>query len=155
VASNGVELEIREVRTRDFSALLCMMRKLAEQPPSLPFDEGKVRAALETFLSDSELGRAWLLHLGERSIGYVILTLGYSFEFQGRDAFIDELYIERECRRMGFGRRAIQFAEEKARSLGVNALHLEVDPNNDAAVELYRRAGYIDPGRRLMTKWLR
>jgi diamine N-acetyltransferase len=155
VASNGVELEIREVAAEDFSALLGMMRKLAEQPPSLPFDEGKARTALETFVSHPELGRAWLLQLGERSIGYVILTMGYSFEFQGRDAFIDELYIEKESRRMGFGRRAIQFAEEEARALGVNAVHLEVDPNNDAAAELYRHAGYADPGRRLMTKWLR
>jgi hypothetical protein len=39
-----------------------MMRSLAEQPP---FDEGEVRAAFETFLSHSELGKAWLLWLGE------------------------------------------------------------------------------------------
>jgi ribosomal protein S18 acetylase RimI-like enzyme len=85
----------------------------------------------------------------------VILTLGYSFEFRGRDAFVDELYIEPEFRRRGLGRRAMEFLEERARALGVNAVHLEVDRGNDAAAELYRRAGYADQGRFLMTKWLR
>ena len=85
----------------------------------------------------------------------MILTLGYSFEFRGRDAFIDELYIEPEFRRRGLGRRALEFVEEKARALGVNALHLEVDRGNDPAMELYRRTGYENHGRRLLTKWLR
>ena len=38
--------------------------------------------------------------------------------------------------------------------MGVNAIHLEVDRGNDPACELYRRAGYQDHDRFLMTKWL-
>jgi ribosomal protein S18 acetylase RimI-like enzyme len=155
VNSRLVEAEIREVTAADLGALLGMMRRLAEHPPALPFDEGEVRAALEKFLGNAELGQAWLLWLGEKPVGYVILTLGYSFEFRGRDAFVDELYIEPEFRRMGLGRRAMEVLEKKARELGVNAVHLEVDRDNGAAAELYRRAGYADHGRHLMTKWLR
>lgn len=153
--SGDPAVEIREARAADVPALLRMMRKLAEQPPVIPFEEDKVRAALEKFLGDAELGQAWLLWAGEKPAGYVILTLGYSFEFRGRDAFVDELYIEAEFRRMGLGRRAMEFLEERARELGVNAVHLEVDRGNDAAAELYRRSGYADQGRFLMTKWLR
>jgi len=147
--------EIREAKARDLPALLRMMRSLAEQPPAIPFDEGEVRAALDKFLGHADLGQAWLLWLGEKPAGYVILTLGYSFEFRGRDAFIDELYIEPEFRRRGLGRRALEFLEEKARASGVNALHLEVDRGNDRAMELYRRSGYENHGRHLLTKWLR
>ena len=153
--SGDPAVEIREARAADVPALLRMMRKLAEQPPVIPFEEDKVRAALEKFLGDAELGQAWLLWAGEKPAGYVILTLGYSFEFRGRDAFVDELYIEAEFRRIGLGRRAMEFLEERARELGVNAVHLEVDRGNDAAAELYRRSGYADQGRFLMTKWLR
>lgn len=153
--NNGTALEIKDVRTQDLPALLRMMRSLAEHPPAIPFDEGEVCASLEIFLANAELGQAWLLWMGEKPAGYVILTLGYSFEFRGRDAFIDELYVEPEFRRMGFGRRAMEFVEERARALSVNALHLEVDRGNDPAVELYRRTGYEDHGRHLMTKWLR
>ena len=153
--NRSVTLEIREAAAQDLPALLRMMRSLAERPPAIPFEEGEVHAALETFRANAELGQAWLLWLGERPAGYVILTLGYSFEFRGRDAFIDELYVEPEFRRMGLGRRAMEFVEEKPRALGVNALHLEVDRGNDPAAELYRRSGYADHGRHLMTKWLR
>ena len=147
--------EIRDATAVDAPVLLRMMRRLAEHPPAIPFDEGEVRTALEKFLGDAELGQAWLLWLDEEPVGYVILTFGYSFEFRGRDAFVDELYIEPEFRRMGLGRRAMEFMEKKARELGVNAVHLEVDRGNDGAAELYRRAGYADQGRHLMTKWLR
>jgi diamine N-acetyltransferase len=155
VVNSSAALEIREAKAQDLPALLRMMRSLAEQPPAIPFDEGEVRAALDKFLGHAELGQAWLLWLGEKPAGYVILTLGYSFEFRGRDAFIDELYIEPEFRRRGLGRRALEYLEEKARASGVNALHLEVDRGNDPAQELYRRTGYEDHGRHLLTKWLR
>jgi ribosomal protein S18 acetylase RimI-like enzyme len=154
VNSGDAAVEIREAKAADVPALLRMMRKLAEQPPVIPFEEDKVRVALEKFLGDGELGQAWLLWAGEKPAGYVILTLGYSFEFR-RDGFVDELYIDAEFRRMGLGRRAMEFLEQRARELGVNAVHLEVDRGNDAAAELYRRAGYADQGRHLMTKWLR
>jgi ribosomal protein S18 acetylase RimI-like enzyme len=155
VNSSGAAVEVREARARDVAALLRMMRKLAEQPPAIPFDEGEVQAALDKFLGDATLGQAWLLWVRGEPVGYVIMTLGYSFEFRGRDAFVDELYIEPEFRRMGFGRRAMEILEKRARELGVNAVHLEVDRGNGAAAELYRRAGYADQGRHLMTKWLR
>jgi ribosomal protein S18 acetylase RimI-like enzyme len=153
--SSSTGVEIRDVSARDFPALLRMMRNLAQHPPAIPFDEGEVRGALETFVAHAELGQAWLLWWGEKPAGYVIVTLGFSFEYRGRDAFIDELYIEPEFRRKGLGRRAMEFVEEKACALGVNALHLEVDHSNDPAAELYRRGGYTDHGRCLMTKWLR
>lgn len=143
-----------DVKQRDLPSLLSMMRRLAEQPPSLPFDERELNAPLEKFLSHPELGRAWLIQHQDQSIGYVILTFGFSFEFRGVDAFIDELYIEPRWRRMGFGRQAMLHVESQASMLGVNAVHLEVDRGNDAAIELYRRAGYADQGRHLMTKWL-
>ena len=114
--NSGAAVEIREARALDLPALLRMMRSLAEQPPALPFGEGEVRAALETFLAHAELGKAWLLWRCEKPAGYVILTLGYSFEFRGRDTFIDELYIEPEFRHTGLGRRAMEFVEQKARA---------------------------------------
>jgi len=131
------------------------MRALAEQEPGkIEFDEAAARAALGLFLQEPRLGRVWLLGEHEVTVGYVVLTMGFSFEFRGRDAFIDELYIEPAYRRRGLGRMAVEFAEQRAKELGVNAVHLEVDHGNDPALELYRRIGYVDHERFLMTKWL-
>ena len=146
----------RSARSEDEQSLLRLMRNLAEQEPGAYFfDEPVVREALRKFLASPELGRAWVFLDGETPIGYIVLTLGYSFEYHGRDSFIDELYIEPQYRRQGIGRRAMQFVEERALELGVNVIHLEVDRGNDAAEGLYRRAGYRDHARFLMTKWLK
>jgi GNAT superfamily N-acetyltransferase len=135
--------------------MLRMMRSLAEQEPGAYFfNEPVVRDELSRFLASPELGQAWIFFDGETPAGYIVLTYGYSFEYLGRDAFIDELYVEPAYRRQGIGRRAMQFIEERALGMGVNAIHLEVDDGNDPAEELYRRAGYANNERFLMTKWL-
>jgi diamine N-acetyltransferase len=145
----------RPATSEDEPALLRMMRNLAEQEPGpYFFDEPVVRKILRKFLADPNLGQMWIFIAGETPVGYVILTFGFSFEFHGRDAFIDELYVEPEFRRQGIGRRVMQFVEDRARELGVTAVHLEVDDGNDPASELYRRTGYEDHERYLMTKWL-
>jgi len=150
------DVQFRPAVAEDESALLRMMRNLAEQEPGAYFfDEPVVREVLRKFLASPDLGEAWVFLDRETPVGYIVLTFGYSFEFHGRDSFIDELYIEPQYRRQGIGRRAMQFVEERARELGVNAIHLEVDQGNDAAAELYRRAGYDDHARFLMTKWLK
>lgn len=139
----------------DAPVLLKMMRSLAEQEPGAYFfNEPVIREVLRRFLADANFGEAWVFCDGGMPVGYIVLTLGFSFEYHGRDAFIDELYIERPYRRQGLGRRAMQFISERARERGVSAIHLEVDEGNTAAEELYRRAGYADQSRFLMTKWL-
>jgi ribosomal protein S18 acetylase RimI-like enzyme len=145
----------RPANPADEEDLLRMMRTLAEQEPGAYFfDEPAVRHALRSFLADSTFGKAWMFSEGATPAGYIVLTLSFSFEYHGQDAFIDELYVEPQYRRQGIGLRAVQFVEERARELGVQALHLEVDPGNDPALELYRRAGYEDHKRYLMTKLL-
>ena len=149
-------LEFREAISGDEAVLLPMMRALAKQDPEVvPFNESSARAAFHQFLSLPAFGRIWLLYNGSDLIGYIILTVGFSFEFRGHDAFIDELYIVPAHRHRGFGRQAMAFVEQEAREMRVHALHLEVDPSNDSALELYRRTGYKDHDRFLMTKWLK
>jgi ribosomal protein S18 acetylase RimI-like enzyme len=146
---------IREAALPDETELLRMMRALAGQEPGkIRFDEPAARHALRKFSSLPAFGRVWILSEANKPVGYIVLTLGFSFEFHGHDAFIDELYVDAACRRRGFGRQAISYLEEKAREMGVNAIHLEVDRGNDPALELYRCAGYENHDRFLMTKRL-
>jgi GNAT superfamily N-acetyltransferase len=120
----------------------------------LKFDESIVRTALAKILDDDSLGRVWLIQHGDEAIGYVVLTFGYSLEFRGRDAFIDELYIRENYRGQGVGMSVIQFIESVCPSLGIQALHLEVERKNTAAQNLYRKVGFKDHDRYLMTKWI-
>lgn len=131
------------------------MRSLAEQEPGkIKFDYVTARCTFRQFLSLPNFGRVWLICDGSTLVGYVVLTIGFSFEFHGHDAFIDELYIDVAHRRRGYGRQAVAFVEQQAREMGVTAIHLEADHGNDRAFELYRRTGFEDHDRFLMTKWL-
>ena len=67
-----------------------------------PFNESLSRQALAQLLADPTLGRAWLL---PGCAGYLILTFGFSLEYGGRDAFIDEFFIAAPHRGRGLGRR--------------------------------------------------
>jgi diamine N-acetyltransferase len=149
------DLRFEPARPEHIDVFLKMMRSLElADPGTTPFDEHRRRTIFDHFVRDPTYGRAWLILDNGQHVGYVILTVSFSFEYRGCDAYIDELYIAEEHRGRGIGRRAMDFVELAARDLGVNAMHLEVSPSNAAALELYRRAGYIDHGRHLMTKWL-
>ncbi|HYP53210.1 MAG TPA: GNAT family N-acetyltransferase, partial [Pyrinomonadaceae bacterium] len=63
-----------------------------------------------------------------------------------------EFYLREEARGRGAGRRALEFVEGECRALGVRALHLEVERVNTNAQNLYRRCGFKDHDRYLLTK---
>ncbi|HWS90863.1 MAG TPA: GNAT family N-acetyltransferase [Pyrinomonadaceae bacterium] len=148
-----METSFRPAEPSDADALVEMMRGLYEHDRS-PFDESAHRAALALLFESDAHALAYLLLSGAEVAGYVVITFGFSLEFRGRDAFIDELFVKDEFRGRGLGGEAIRFAEGVCRERGVRALHLEVDRENARAQSVYRRAGFVDHKNYLMTKWL-
>src|SRR5260370_30095073 len=82
------------------------------------FDREKAGAALTALLRDSNLGLAWLILDGNAAVGYIVLCFGYSLEWLGRDAFVDEFYLREEYRGRGWGRQTMGFLEKAARAAG-------------------------------------
>jgi ribosomal protein S18 acetylase RimI-like enzyme len=95
-----------------------------------------------------------LIRVNDATAGYLVLTFGFSLEFGGRDALIDELYVRENFRGRGLGRASLVLAAEVCREEGIRALHLEVDRVNTRAQGVYRQAGFRDHDRYLLTKWL-
>jgi ribosomal protein S18 acetylase RimI-like enzyme len=118
------------------------------------FDEAAARAALDGLLAEGMRGRLWVLADGDQVVGYLAVTFGWSLEYQGRDAFVDELYVAASHRGRGLGRMAMTLAEDACRAAGVRALHLEVERANTRARALYERTGFVDHERLLMTRRL-
>ena len=146
-------INYRVAEITDITILLELVKEFHEKE-KLAFDEKLDRNALEIFLADGSWGQVWIIQQEDEAIGYMILTLGYSLEYRGRDAFIDELYLRPKHRGQGIGTQMLTFAEETCRVLGVQALHLEVDFENPDAQRLYHRVGYQRHHRFLMTKIL-
>jgi len=119
---------------------------------SYPFDEDKVRESVANLINNNNLGRIWIIEYDSKAIGYIILTFGYSIEYKGRDAFIDEFYIEEEYR--GIGKETMDFIVKESLELEIKALHLEVEKDNERAKNLYLKYNFTDNGRTLMTRWI-
>ena len=117
-------IRFEPARPEHADIVIAMMRALEQADPgTTPFDEQRRRVIFDQFVRDSPYGRAWLITEADRPVGYVVLTVSFSFEYRGCDAYIDELYIAEEHRGRGIGRRAMAFVEKMARELGVNAMH--------------------------------
>lgn len=137
----------------DAELLLAMMREYYAFDGHT-FDERRAGAALLAFLREPLFGRAWLICDNSTPVGYVVLTFGYSLEYLGRDAFLDELYLRESHRGRGWGRRTLEFVEDEARHLEIRSIHLEVVRGNVAAKEVYRKCGYTDHDHYMMSKWI-
>lgn len=148
-----MEPSYRVATDSDADALLELMREYYAFDGHA-FDETRARIALLNFLREPSFGRAWLICESTDPVGYVVLTFGYSLEFLGRDAFIDEFYLRPSHRGRGWGRRTLEFVEDDARACQVRSIHLEVVRENSAAQEVYRKSGYINHDHYLMSKWI-
>lgn len=123
-----------------------------------------VSAALDSALAGDSLIHVFMIELLEESelpsehaamlVGYLAISLGFSIEAGGRDAFVDELYIQPPAQGRGLGRRALQFAEHVCRELGVRRVCMEVERENARAKKLYNLLGFRDHTRHLLSKQL-
>jgi GNAT superfamily N-acetyltransferase len=96
-------------------------------------------------------GGWWFIAQDGQPAGYFVLTVGYSLEFGGRFALLDEFYLEPEWRGKGLGSGVMDRILTEARALGAEALHLEAEGH---VREFYRRSGFVARGREMMSRWL-
>lgn len=120
----------------------------------LPWDSAVARRGLGMVLGDLSLWEVWLVRRAGEAAGYFVLGFGFSLEFRGRFALLDELYLREEFRGGGLGRRAIRHAEEVCRGQGIDALRLEVEHRNGGAQAFYRAVGFEGHERYLLTRWI-
>jgi ribosomal protein S18 acetylase RimI-like enzyme len=115
-----------------------------------PFDIEISRKLFNQFLTDENLGKAWLILHQNEIVGYVILTYVFSFEYQGKIAFLDELYIRENARGKGIGKETIAFIQQEAPKLSLKIIYLEVESHNDAAQKLYIAKDFAIHKRKVM-----
>ena len=118
------------------------------------FDKLTTEKNLLGFINNNDFGKLWMIEFDGQIVGYVCLTFGFSFEYGGKLAFIDELFIKQDFRNIGLGRQAIDFIESQAPQLGIKTIHLEVEKHNERGMGLYLKSGFKESGRHLMVKWL-
>jgi diamine N-acetyltransferase len=146
--------------TVDDLSIMGELMPLYYQDDHLHYDEAKAQKTIREFLSTPSLGEVWMIEVSnfaidskkatQHVIGYIALAYGFSIEFGGREAFIDEFFIREEYRGKGFGSQALTHVIEVSRTNGIVGLRLEVTPTNSKALKLYERVGFKNLDRSLL-----
>jgi len=74
---------------------------------------------------------------GDQKAGY--------FAYDGiaeKEVFISKLYIHKDFRRRGLGRRILDFISNEARALGCTAMTLSVNKDNSNSIQFYTAYGF-------------
>ena len=95
-------------------------------------------------LTDNPASRCWVAEQDGRVIAMIVAWL-----------FVDEIHIATiathpDFRRQGIGERLLAHTLQSAKEEGACTSFLEVRESNVAALEMYRKFGYVESGRRAM-----
>jgi ribosomal protein S18 acetylase RimI-like enzyme len=160
-AETSVRFRAADASDRGALLALCADYRRADSQPQA---SSLVSTAVDAALAGDSLVRVFMIELLEESeqpsehaallVGYLAISLGFSIEAGGRDAFIDEIYIAPRVQRRGIGKRAFSFAEQICRELGVRRICLEVERHNDRAHALYKQLGFQEHSRHLLSRRL-
>jgi GNAT superfamily N-acetyltransferase len=151
--SSAQQPNARIAREEDVPALLAMMTAFC-QLEQTPWDANAKERALRRLLKDPSLGLVALVETIAGPAGYFVLSWGYDLEWDGRDAFLTELFLLPEARGKAIGGVALAMAEALARTHDARAIHLMVRVENTVAHRLYVQNGYASPARIFLSKQL-
>ncbi len=135
----------------DAHAVVAMMEKFYAID-NYPIDAAVSSDLFMEFIENESAGRGWMIMHEGKPVGYAILTFVFSFEYKGRIAFLDELFLSPDARGLGLGKLTLDFINKQAKLLSVKIIYLEIEGHNSVAQKLYLSKGYTLHNRGLMKR---
>ena len=139
----------KPIEYQDIEVIVALM-KVFYEIDAYSIDISVSQKNFATFIANPNLGRAWLIYQKKEVVGYIILTFLFSFEYGGTIAFLDELYLAKNSRGKGLGKKAVAFVKDQAKQHKLRLLYLEVERHNSTGQKLYLAAGFEFHNRNLM-----
>jgi GNAT superfamily N-acetyltransferase len=141
---------MRKASPDDVQQLVTMMEEFYAEG-GYPLNHRRAADAFTALLTDERLGYVFFIQSNSQDVGYVVVTLCYSMEYGGLNAFVDDLFVRRPFRGSGLGTAALTEARAFCVTRGVRAIHVETGRDNAAAQVVYRRVGFAHTDRQLLT----
>lgn len=134
--------ELVVAKKKDLELVLELIRGF-HQSEGLELSSSKLTNTVYPLLrKQNELGCIFIIMLKGEAIGYIALCFGYSIEFGGRDAFIDEFFIKKEFRGKKLGKAVLEQCKLIAKQQGANALHIEARSDAEKLQKMYADCGF-------------
>lgn len=96
---------------------------------------------IENSINDNPYLEGYVIEEENKIIGYTMLAKSFSTEFGKSCIWIEDIYLIKEYRGKGLGKKIIEFVEQKYPNC---LLRLEAENENVNAVKLYRKCGFTE-----------
>ncbi|MBQ6862960.1 MAG: GNAT family N-acetyltransferase [Clostridia bacterium] len=148
-----MEYTVRPAQTQDIAHLhrmLCAIAALhAQERPDI-FRNGTSKYStqqLQELLQDPTY-RIFTADNGERVFGYVFCVVqsvsGHQLLQDKKELYVDDLYVDPDCRGFGAATALMQRAKEEAQAIGCDCLTLNVWNFPTSACGFYEKLGYTE-----------
>ncbi len=100
-----------------------------------------MEATYQEAVNNSPYVGCYLYLVDQIPVGYMLLSYSFSAEAGGKVVWLEELYIKKQYRGQGIGHQFLKYlndevVKDKAR------VRLEVEPDNERALKLYKSQGF-------------
>jgi putative acetyltransferase len=131
---------IRDVRDSDGPAMLRILAAVFAEYEGCYLDESEVPELAQPASSARAAGaKIWLAEANGSAQGFVALWPAED----ARSVELRKLYVARQARGTGLGRRLIECVENEARKRGARRVHLWSDTRFLTAHQVYAHLGYV------------
>lgn len=143
-------LVIRDCEVKDKKAYIKMnlefMESVRKEHPywenlKLP-SEDEMREVFYQAMSSPNDIKIFIIEKDNNLIGYVNTWCVYSVWTMGKSLIIDDLYITKEFRNNGYGKKAMNYLIDYSLSNGFKRIQLNTEKNNIIAQTLYKELGF-------------
>lgn len=132
---------IRNIQERDREAVLCMMRAFYASDAVWSNGSDEIFAAdVDACLSDSPYIEGYVFEDDGVLQGYAMVAKSFSTEFGKPCMWLEDIYVATEFRDRGIGSAFMSFIQNKYPDA---IFRLEVEPENERAVHVYEKCGFV------------
>jgi ribosomal protein S18 acetylase RimI-like enzyme len=133
-------MEIRNMTRQDKDSVLEMMRIFYASPAVLSNGSEEIFGAdIENCVGDSPYLEGYIFEEAKELCGYAMVAKSFSTELGKPCIWIEDLYLKEKYRGAGLGKQFFDFITDKYPGC---IFRLEVEPENERAVRLYRKCGF-------------
>lgn len=110
---------------------------MAIEEDLFPLDAWSIEMFLEELAQVPHSRQVCVLEIDGQIIGYA------SLRFVGNEGDINTISVARDFQRKGYGQLLLNWLEQTAKENGVKELFLDVRTDNDPAIAIYKKNGYL------------
>jgi len=132
---------IRNIQERDREEVLCMMRTFYASDAVWSNGSDEIfMADVDACLSDSPYIEGYVFEDDGVLQGYAMVAKSFSTEFGKPCMWLEDIYVAPEFRDRGIGSAFMSYIQNKYPDA---IFRLEVEPENERAVHVYEKCGFV------------